>query len=225
MACILMLTYHLVSGTPNYDQSSPSCCHTEFHYCCKDDVASGYLKIPSGMPFYLLPVSNTCPNITDSRSSLEHVDFSLGATPRVLNDLVSGIHPYVTLSVVNNGSANNHIMRYHLCYYEPLVTAGKLLIHWAKETVNANYELGLKISLFTGNNLIRYGNDSNLRIDVSLTGNCSVMPTPAFIKLSDGVAVYDGSISAGVQCPGSINATVIFNATTYLGHELSVQGK
>eukprot|EP00794_Sanderia_malayensis_P011023 gene11022-12187_t len=218
---------HANGATPgmsyNYNESDTNCCYTEMHYCCRNDSTSSCLELPAGMPFYLLPMTNQCSNTTDASVSMEYFELPLGNGEKVLSEITSGLHPFITLSVVEDGAVKKSFIRYHLCYYKPLASAVNQLIvtSWNEDIVNANYQLEIKLALFTGKNVIQDGVDWNLKINVT-SAECNVAPTSASFNFSSGVAVYDGGVSIDQHCRGPANATITFSALTPSGETFTV---
>ena len=210
--CPLTILNFFLSDKIMFNTSHVSCCFIEMNYCCRSDNSSGELDLPTSMPFFLLPRTNVCPNVRNANATMESIDFSIA---RRLNDTrrtAFGVHPFIQLL---NLTGNAVTMRYHLCYYKPIVKrAVDLRINLRVESreVNANFPSSIAVLLLNSGSLIEYGNFSGIWYDIRLSANCSSFSTETRIKSINGIAVYNGSFYSSPRCVGVVSMTAIFQA-------------
>lgn len=204
--------YSLFLGTTNFDTSNADCCYTEFSNCCANDGSIDEIKLPAEKPFILLPTTSSCQNVSNTKSKMEYFDFNVGSRYRRMISPSSGTHPYVT-SFINRG---NTMMRYHICYYEPIVKdINRLKLKAAMQTneVNAYYPLAIEVGLFRDNTIVTFGDYSALMVNITIGTNCTVFTTAINLSLSNGFSVYKGAIYPFKHCANSVNLTITFDTT------------
>ena len=158
------------------------------------------------MPFYLIPSTNTCPEVENTQNSREHVDIEIGEAHFELYSVGFGFHPYIIL--LTTGLENRKAMRYYLCYYEPLVTNSthvELLPEPKTCVINANYALDLQIFMLFNDSSIQYGEYSVVSYSISVAANCSVFATQNSFNSSNSKALYGGSLCPGEDCNMRVN--------------------
>ena len=192
--------------------SRTSCCFIEMNYCCRSDSSSGELDLPTSMPFFLIPRTNVCPKVRNANTTMESIDFSMRRRMNDTRRTAIGVHPFIRLL---NLTANAITMRYHLCYYEPIVKRIidlRLHLRVESEEVNANFPNSIAVLLLNNGSLIEYGNFSGIWYDIRLSANCSSFSTETRIKSINGIAVYNGSFYSSPRCVGVVSMRATFQA-------------
>ena len=87
----------------------------------------------------------------------------------------------------------------------------KLLSDWTEEVINANYQFNMNLAISTGRNLIKFGNYSQLKVNISLMSNCSAEATVKSLQLRQGEGVYNGAVLTDGPCKDSV--TMVTSAT------------
>ena len=191
-----------------FNTSNASCCYIEMYYCCRSDPASEAMDLPSSLPFYLIPRTSTCPDVRNTNSTMEVVEFLFDSRLNDIRKIAFGAHPHVTLSV----SPLNSVMRYFLCYYEPAVkntTVLRLQLRVTHQKINANFPSNIAIILLYNGSFIGYGAFSSISYNIRVMANCSSFSTERLVKSVKGVGFYNGSFYPSSKCKGAVDMTVV----------------